>query len=80
MPMTETDLRRVFADTFKVSLDAVVPEASPENVAAWDSMGHLRLVTAIETQFAVRLTMEQVLAIDSFAALYRIVAKARDGS
>ena len=80
MPVTDDDVRRVFAATLKVPPDTVAPEASPESIAAWDSMGHMRLVTAIETQLEIRLTMEQVVAIDSFAALCRIVAQARNGT
>jgi acyl carrier protein len=80
MPVTDDDVRRVFAATLKVPPDTVTPEASPESIAAWDSMGHMRLVTAIETQLEIQLTMEQVVAIDSFAALCRIVAQARNGA
>ena len=78
MLATEDDVRRIFAATLKVAPEAVAAEASPDSIAAWDSMGHMRLVTAIETELALKLTMEQVLAIDSFAALCRIVAEAHN--
>ena len=80
MPASEDDVRRIFAATLKVAPGAVAPDASPDSVAAWDSMGHMRLITAIESELAVKLTMEQVLAIDSFAALCRIVSEARNGA
>jgi acyl carrier protein len=80
MPALEDDVRRIFAATLKVPPNVVAPEASPDTIAAWDSMGHMRLVTAVETELAVKLTMEQVLAIDSFAALCRIVTEARNGA
>jgi acyl carrier protein len=75
--VSEDDVRRVFAETFKVPAEAVSPGTSPENVDAWDSFGHMRLVTAVEAQLSVRLTMEQILAIDSFAALCRTLGEAR---
>jgi hypothetical protein len=37
----------------------------------------MRLVTAVEAQLSLRLTMEQILAIDSFAALCRTLEEAR---
>jgi acyl carrier protein len=79
MATNEDDVRRIFAATLKLPPNAVPLDASPDTIAAWDSMGHMRLVTAVETELAVKLTMEQVLAIDSFAALCRIVAAARNG-
>ena len=75
--MTEDDVRCVFAETFKVPAEAVSPGTSPENIDAWDSFGHMRLVTAVEAQFSIRLTMQQILAIDSFAALCRTLEEAR---
>ena len=80
MAAIEDDVRRVFAATLKIPPEAVAPDASPDSVAAWDSMGHMRLITAVEAELTVTLTMEQVLAIDSFAALCRIVAQARNGA
>jgi acyl carrier protein len=80
MAAIEDDIRRIFAATLKLQPEFVAPEASPDSVAAWDSMGHMRLVTAVEAELAVKLTMEQVLAIDSFAALCRIVAEVRNGA
>jgi acyl carrier protein len=77
--VTEDEVRHIFADTFKVAAPAVTPDMSPENVAAWDSLGHMRLVTAIETQLPVRLTMEQIFAIDSFATLCRVLKEASNG-
>lgn len=74
------DVRHTFAVTFKIPADSVGPDSSPENVDAWDSFGHMRLVTAIEADLGVRLTMEQILAIDSFAALCRTVEEARAGA
>lgn len=32
---------------------------------SWDSMSHLRLVTAVESTFGVRLTMEEIEALQS---------------
>ena len=75
--MSEDEVRRLFAATFKVSPEAIAPDTSPETIDAWDSFGHMRLVTAVEAQLSIRLTMEEILAIDSFAALCRTIDKAR---
>lgn len=73
---TESALRRVFAAVFKLDEKAVTDDMSPDSVDAWDSFGHMQLVTAVETALDIRLRMDQVLAVDSFAALCRIVGEA----
>ena len=75
--MSEDDVRRLFASTFKVPPETVAADTSPESIDAWDSFGHMRLVTAVEAQFSIRLTMEQILAIDTFATLCRTIEQAR---
>jgi acyl carrier protein len=75
--VSEDEVRRLFASTFKVAVEAVAPDMSPETIDAWDSFGHMRLVTAVEAQLSIRLTMDEILAIDSFAALCLTIDKAR---
>jgi acyl carrier protein len=75
--VSEDDVRRLFASTFKVPPETVAPDTSPESLDAWDSFGHMRLITAVEAQLSIRLTMEQILAIDSFATLWRTIEQAR---
>lgn len=66
---TDDALREVFSSVFEIDLDAVAPETSPENLDEWDSFGHMRLVMAVEKEFSLSLTMEQIAGIDSFATL-----------
>jgi len=40
-------------------------DASP----AWDSLGHLRLITALEEEFGTRFTMKEVGELDRFGKL-----------
>ena len=72
----ETALRRVFAQVFKLDEATVAADMTPDTVDAWDSFGHMQLITAVETALRIKLTMEQVVAIDSFAALSRVVGEA----
>ncbi len=50
----EERLRRVFADVFNVAPEKVNDSLSPDQVKGWDSLGHLRLVDALEADFNVR--------------------------
>jgi len=50
----------------------VRPDTSPDNIANWDSLQHLNLVLALEQEFNVQFTpeeIEQILSVELAAAL-----------
>ena len=77
--MCEDDVRRIFADAFKLPVANVRPEMSPETVIAWDSFGHMELITAIEAELGIELTMDEIIKIDSFGALCQVLEASRAG-
>ena len=77
--MRDDDVRRIFANAFNLPVADVLPEMSPETVDAWDSFGHMELITTIETELGVKLTMDEIIAIDSFGALCQVLQASRAG-
>lgn len=53
-------LQRVFADLFGLDEQEVTEDLTPESIELWDSLNHLRLVTALEEAFSVRLSMAEI--------------------
>ena len=51
---------------------------SPQTIERWDSLNHLKLITAIETEFGIRLRMQTVLKINDVAALVAAVQSHRE--
>jgi acyl carrier protein len=56
-------LRSIVADTLGIDPAAVTPQTSREDEPAWDSLNHLRLVSAVEEAFGVKLTMAEIQQI-----------------
>jgi acyl carrier protein len=52
---------------------AIESETSPDTVSTWDSLNHLNLVMAVETEFGIALTPEQVFDIRNVGTLLTIV-------
>jgi acyl carrier protein len=53
-------------------LDQVKPESSPDTISTWDSLQHLNLVLALEQEFRIEFTpeeIEQILSVELAAAL-----------
>ena len=64
-PANLLETRRLVARALNISVDGVHQDTSINSLDAWDSMGHLRIVLAIEEAMGTELTVEQVLSIES---------------
>jgi acyl carrier protein len=72
MQFKEQRLKEVLAGIFKVDICNISEDASPDTIASWDSLRHMNLVLALEEDFGVELTDDQVVEILSYK-LIRIV-------
>jgi acyl carrier protein len=60
------------ADVFQLSIDDVRPETSADSIEAWDSLQHLNLVLALEQEFGIQFTpeeIEQLLSVELISGL-----------
>ena len=74
MQQQEQKLKEVLSRIFNVSLDAITEDASPDTIENWDSLRHMNLVLALEEEFDVEFTDDQVVEILSYK-LIKIVLK-----
>lgn len=64
------DVADLFGEVFQISAETVTGATSADDVAAWDSMGHLVLVQTIEERFKITLEMNEMFEIvDADSAL-----------
>lgn len=56
-------VKQVVSDVFGLPPGEVSADSSPHTVEAWDSMGHLNLVLALEQAFGVQFTPEEIAAM-----------------
>ena len=64
-------LSRVFA----VPADSIRADSGPQDLAKWDSAGHMHLVVELEKQFGVQFDDEEVVEMISPAAIAAILAR-----
>jgi len=53
-------VQRIFSDVFQIPIDDVKPESSPDTIPNWDSLQHLNLVLALEQEFQVQFSPEEI--------------------
>ena len=65
-------LEDVFREVFEDEPFEFTESLGREHLKAWDSLGHIRLIAAIEEKFDVHLTMEE---IERFSSVKDILAR-----
>lgn len=68
-------LRQTFRDTFGLGAETGVEDMAYQGIAAWDSVGHMRLVAALETAFDLMLDTDEVIGLSDFAKAQEIVGR-----
>ena len=73
---TEDRLLKTMAAVLGVGVDALPETASPASIANWDSVNHLNLVMAVESEFGISISAEDVVEMRDVASI-RKIARAR---
>ena len=68
-------LRNAFVKAFGIESAKFSPDWTPDDVSGWDSLGHLRLVTAIEEQFGIQLEVDDIMEMDRVNKIIEILKK-----
>lgn len=67
-------LAKVFAETFGIS-EADTKGLQYQGIEAWDSVGHMTLVAAIEDEFNIQLDTDDIIDMSSFEKAQELLAK-----
>ena len=66
-------VRQTVSDLFGVPSAQISESSSPQTIEAWDSMGHLNLVLALEQSFGVQFSPEEIAAMTNVALIGQTV-------
>ncbi|HWK33329.1 MAG TPA: acyl carrier protein [Hyphomicrobium sp.] len=64
----------IFDDVFQYT-EPLTASTSPSDVDRWDSLQHIALVQAIETTFGIKLSMDEMMEIQSVGDIERILRR-----
>ena len=70
----ESTLKDIFADMFDVARSDIDAETSPDTMPEWDSLAHVRLISAIEEAFAIKLPPEDQVEMLTFDLVVDVLA------
>jgi len=71
----EAKIRELMAEIFEVKEGQISDDLEAKEVSWWDSIKHLSLITALEEDFEITLTMKEIQSMTSFNKIKDIVSR-----
>jgi acyl carrier protein len=65
----EDKIRETVSNIMLIPLEEVTAQSSPETIEAWDSLKHMALILALEEEFGIRFSEEQIEGMNSITAI-----------
>lgn len=68
-------LRAILAEAIDVEPDELTEESSPDTMPEWDSFAHLNMVAALEQEYGISLTLDEVIAMQTLPKIKEIITR-----
>ena len=69
------ELRALLAELFRLPIESVPENASPDNIRGWDSLAHLQLISILEKRFQMRFALRELQMMDSLERIEAVLLK-----
>ena len=66
-------LTEVFCDVFDDESICITRETTADDIEDWDSLQHITLINAVESEFKMRFTMKQVASMQNVGDMIDII-------
>lgn len=65
--------REIVSGIFKIPLQEVRDDLTPQNIPDWDSMNYLMLIAELEKYFQIRFTVDEVSNAKCLGDIHKVV-------
>jgi len=69
----EDRIKNVMSAVFEISIEEINDESSPDTIELWDSLKHLNLVIALEEEFNVQFTDDNLIELINLKLIKLVV-------
>jgi len=74
-----TKVQTAFKSAFDVDPNTVNLNTTPDEVTAWDSMGHVTLASSLEQTFGLTFDVDDLMEMENVREICRVVRTKLDG-
>ena len=71
----DVKLREILANALDIRSEELDDESSSDNISEWDSFAHMTIVAALEEEFEIDLTLEEIMKMQSLQKVKKILVK-----
>jgi acyl carrier protein len=71
----DSKLREIIANALEIEPEELDDNASQKNISEWDSFALMAIVSALEEEFKVDLTLEEIMEMQSLQKIKQILEK-----
>ena len=68
-------LSQILSVNFKISMEETSKNYGMKDINNWDSLSHMNLIVAIEDEFKIQLTGDEIAEMTTFDKIREIVQK-----
>ncbi len=76
----EEKIRSILAGILEVDPARIDGGFGPDSCREWDSLGNLRIITALEKEFAVSFSWPEISSMTDFAHICEVILRRRSSS
>jgi acyl carrier protein len=69
----ENRIKKVMSDVFNIDIESINNDSSPDNIENWDSLKHMNLIVALEDEFEIEFSDEEIIDSMNYALLLNIL-------
>lgn len=68
-------LNQILSNNFKISIEETYRNYGMKDINNWDSLSHMNLIVAIEDEFKIQLTGDEIAEMTTFDKIREILQK-----
>jgi acyl carrier protein len=73
-------VQRIVGDVFSIPIAHITLESSADTIESWDSLQHLNLILALEQEFGLQFTPEEIERLSSVGDINALLEQKLRGS
>jgi acyl carrier protein len=73
--MVDERIKNIMASVFDVNVSRICSDTSADALEQWDSLSHMCLVVALEEEFVVKFSSDEIVEMLSFSSIKEMLQK-----
>jgi acyl carrier protein len=71
----EDRIKNVMSSVFELPVEQINENSSPDTIGSWDSLKHMNLIVALEEEFGMEFSDDEILEMMNYKLIKNILGK-----